>query len=197
MTAEGDNRVLFQKVSKETLALISKGKHTFPEVARSRGSSQPIDIASATLADLLWLFVEREKRQFLGLAADMQSKMASGAKLFDVWMGQMNDEIQAAALSLGSRIALQQSILVLELMARKYTNGAQDTTTQALLRDTLTLYALRRIEIDLPWFLINQVLTLQQGKEVTARVRALCQSIAPLSLALVQGSGTETAAHRI
>jgi len=189
MTAEGDNRVLFQKVAKETLALIQQKKHVFPAVARSRGDSQPIDIASASLQDLLWLFVEREKRQYLGLASDMARKMKAGAKLFDVWMGESNDEIQSAALSLGSRIALQQSIIVLESMGSKYKNGAQDTATQALLRDTLTLYALRRIEIDLPWYLLNEVLTLQQGKAVTARVRALCHSIAPLSLALVQGFG--------
>ncbi len=107
----------------------------------------------------------------------------------------MNDEIQSSALSLGSRIALQQSMIVLASMGQKYRNGEQDTATQNLLRDTLILYALRRIEIDLPWFLINEVLTLEQGKAVTIRVRTLCASIAPLSLALVQGFGIPESVH--
>jgi len=189
MTAEGDNRVLFTKVSKEVLGLISKGKHQFPSVARSRGDASPIDIASAPLSDLLWLFVERERQQFTELSTQMQSKMAAGAKLFDVWMYESNDEIQSAALSLGSRICLQQSIAVLDDMKRKYNNGAQDERTQALLAELIQLYAVRSIERDLTWFLTRRVLTLEQGQAVTARVRALCRRIAPLSLALVQGFG--------
>jgi acyl-CoA oxidase len=181
--------VLFTKVAKETLGLISKGKHTFPTVQRSRGDAQPIDIATATLADLLWLFVAREKAQFEELSAQMQSEMAKGKKLFDVWMYASNDEIQAAALSLGSRICLEQSIAVLAKMQRTYTNGAQDQRTHALLGDLLALYALRRIEVDLAWFLTRQVLSLEQGRAVTVRVRALCRHIAPYALSLVEGFG--------
>jgi acyl-CoA oxidase len=219
MTAEGDNRVLFQKVTKETLALLSKGKHKFPRIQRSKGDA-PIDIATATLEDLLWLCVEREKLQFTGLAGEMQTKIGGGAKLFDVsvrvreagkstainicaphivslccllsrisWMLESSDQIQAAALSLGSRIALEQSMIVLANMKKKYTNGAQDQRTQAVLADLLSLYALRRIELDLPWFLIQRVLTLEQGAAVTERVRTLCAKIAPVSLALVKGFG--------
>src|SRR4051794_9762077 len=81
MTAEGDNRVLLQKVAKETLALLSKGKHAFPEVA---ASSHPINIERADLNDLFALFVMREQSQLLELAEQMQSKMGAGKKLFDV-----------------------------------------------------------------------------------------------------------------
>jgi acyl-CoA oxidase len=189
MTAEGDNRVLFQKVSKETMALITKGKHTFPVIKRSNGDSNPIDISNAKLNDFLWLFVERERIQFTELITDMQNKLSSGKKLFDIWMYEENDQIQSAALSFGSRICLQQSLEIIDKMKQKYTNGTQDEKTQSLLTDTLILYALRRIEIDLPFFLINKILTLNQGKAVIERIRALCHSIAPFSLVLIQGFG--------
>ena len=104
-------------------------------------------------------------------------------------MFESSDEIQACALSLGSRIALQQSMRVLEKMKSKYTNGDQDRRTQAVLTDLILLYAWRRVEIDLAWFLTQKVLSLEQGVAVTARVRALCHAIAPHSLSLVKGFG--------
>ena len=189
MTAEGDNRVLFTKVTKESLAALAKGKHVFPKAVRSRGENAPIDIATATLQDLLWLFVERERLQLTSLAHTMQTKLAAGEKLFEIWMLESSDEIQAAAMSIGLRIALQQAIAVLASMKTKYTNGAQDQRTQAVLDDLIHLYALRRIEMDLPWFLTNRVLSIEQGAQVPQRVRALCKAIAPFALKLVQGFG--------
>ena len=73
------------QVTKETLALLSKGKHVFPSVRRSRGDSTPIDVSSATLDDLLWLFVERERLQLTSLGDAMAQKLGQGKKLFDVW----------------------------------------------------------------------------------------------------------------
>jgi len=46
-----------------------------------------------------------------------------------------------------------------------------------------------RDEIDLPWFLTSRTLDLSQATAVSDRVRALCKSIAPFALALVQGFG--------
>lgn len=190
-TAEGDNRVLFTKVAKEVLALIAKGKHQFPTVPLSGGGthSQSIAIETATLSDLLYLFVSRERQLFLQLGSELKAKMSTGQKLFDVWMLESSDLIQASATALGSRIVLQQSMEVLGGYAAKYHNGAQDVKTESVLRALLALYALRRIEIDLAWFLTSQTLTLAQGKAVSERVRALCKEIAPYALSLVQGFG--------
>lgn len=74
--------VSVRQVTKETLALLSKGKHKFPSVRRSRGDSAPIDIATATLDDLLWLFVERERMQLTSLREIMQQKLGQCAVAF-------------------------------------------------------------------------------------------------------------------
>lgn len=182
-------QVLFQKVTKEVLARLGKGQHEFPVVSRSRGDSAAIDIATCTLGDLLWLFVERERRQLTALAAALHQKLAGGSKLFDVWMLESSDEIQSAAMSFGSRVALQQSVLVLQRMGARYRNGAQDQRTQRVLTQLMQLYALRRIEIDLPWFLTTRTLDIEQGAAVSERVRQLCREIAPFALPLVKGFG--------
>jgi acyl-CoA oxidase len=181
-----DNRVLFTKVSKEVLALISKGKHIFPKITPS---STPLDISRASLSDCLSLFVEREKKLFFQLGADLKEKMASGKKLFDVWMLESSDTIQAAAFALGSRIVLQQSIAVVEKYGRTYQNGAQDQKTESVLRALMTLYAMRKIEQDLAWYLTSKTLSLEQGAAVSERVRVLCREIAPYALSLVKGFG--------
>ena len=51
---------------------------------------------------------------------------SGNSKLFDVWMLESSDEIQTVAMSFGSRVALQQSVAVLQRMAERYRNGAQD-----------------------------------------------------------------------
>ena len=182
-------QVLFQKVTKEVLARLGKGQHQFPTVARSRGASAPIDIATCTLSDLLWLFVERERLQLTALATSLHAKLSGGSKLFDVWMLESSDEIQSAAMSFGSRVALQQSAAVLQRMGERYRNGAQDQRTQRVLGQLLQLYALRRVELDLAWFLTTRTLDLAQGAAVAERVRALCRSLAPFALPLVKGFG--------
>lgn len=180
------HRVLFTKVSKETLSLIGKGKHVFPTVTPS---STPIDIANATLNDLLFLFVERERKQFTELQESLQKKMVEeGKTLFDSWMLESSDGIQASALALGSRVVLQQSIKALETYRSKY-KGQTDETTAKVLDMLFRLYALRRIEIDLPWYLTSRTLSLEQGSAVSEAVRQLCKSVSPYALSLAKGFG--------
>ena len=109
MTAEGDNRVLMQKVSKELLAALRRGAHPLEPVAL-----QP---AGADLADprtLLSIFKVREATRLLELAKRMQEKTGAGEKLFDVWMKQESDLVQAAAHAYGERVCLEQTIRTLE-----------------------------------------------------------------------------------
>jgi acyl-CoA oxidase len=43
----------------------------------------------------------------------MQAKMGKGAPLFDVWMGEESDTIQAAAKAYGERICFEQTLKVI------------------------------------------------------------------------------------
>lgn len=173
MTAEGDNRVLMQKVAKENLAFLAKGQFTFPETKTS-GASLTTDVP---LADLLHLFVAREKHVMFGLAGRMRSKMGSGKKLFDVWMKEESDGVQGTALCFGERIVLERFIEVIA--------GCKDAKNKAVLIDMCRLYALRKIEQDIGFFLVNNFFSTKEGKNVSDSVRALCAQLSCYSLDLV------------
>lgn len=90
MTAEGDNSVLTQKVSKELLAAVEKKKVVYPVIDYK--DSQNWDLSK--LENLLKLVKLREILQVQALSKHMQSKLSKGSKLFDVWMKEESDLIQ-------------------------------------------------------------------------------------------------------
>ena len=47
----------------------------------------------------------------------MASKMGKGKPLFEVWMGEESDTIQAAAKAYGERICFEQTLKVLETVS--------------------------------------------------------------------------------
>ena len=99
MTAEGDNSVLMQKVAKEHLAVLSK-----------KGFKNPIEIpANKDLTNqdyLLYILHEREMVLFKKLG----TKMASAGKegMFNTWMMEESDVIQAAARAFGDRLIAER-----------------------------------------------------------------------------------------
>ena len=176
MTAEGDNRVLMQKVSKELLAALRRGAHPLEPVAL-----QP---AGADLADpqtLLSIFKVREATRLLELAKRMQEKTGAGEKLFDVWMKQESDLVQAAAHAYGERVCLEQTIRTLE--------ANPDVPGRQVLQDLLRLYALSSLEDDLGQILTEGVVTLEQAKRIPDLARGLCHRLAPHAGTLVEGFG--------
>lgn len=91
MTAEGDNRVLMQKVCKEQLDRIRKGIDTFPDVTTSS-----TDIRDHAVMRML--LVLREQKLALEIGSALQKGLASGKSIFEVWMGQKSDAIQAFSM---------------------------------------------------------------------------------------------------
>lgn len=90
MTAEGDNRVLMQKVAKELLDRVRTKKHVIPEV-----TAPSLDQEKVTCAKYLYsLLVAREKNLIKTLGVSLAQCEKNG-DLFDVWMKQESDNIQA------------------------------------------------------------------------------------------------------
>merc|ERR1719423_335381 len=90
MTAEGDNSVLMQKVAKERLAVFKPTKLTPPG---------PADLES--LSYLHYLLRFRENKLFGDLG--MKLMKAGKAGMFDTWMMQESDAVQASARSFAER----------------------------------------------------------------------------------------------
>jgi len=179
MTAEGDNRVLMQKVTKELLTFLRNGKYSFP----STSAPASLSFETATLNDLFHLFVKREKALLNSLANKLQSKMGAGSTLFDVWMKEESDLVQAVANAYGHRICLEQCIKVLAL------KELHERSIQQILTSIFTLYALRCIERDILDFISTGILTSNQVGQLGGVICKLCEQLAPKSLKLVDAFG--------
>eukprot|EP01097_Dermamoeba_algensis_P004280 TRINITY_DN2823_c0_g1_i1.p1 TRINITY_DN2823_c0_g1~~TRINITY_DN2823_c0_g1_i1.p1 ORF type:complete len:509 (-),score=163.97 TRINITY_DN2823_c0_g1_i1:163-1689(-) len=181
MTAEGDNRVLMQKVSKEILDIFTK--------LMTKGAPAPQTPLAKELAELmrlkdfsgekkltdvnylLHLLKQREAKLFTQLGKALMVKTSQEKKpLFEVWMREESDLIQGAASAFGERKWLQVSLENLS------SSKALDQSSQSVLSDVVRLYALDCIQRDLGWFLSEQVLPVDQGKRVAELIRDLCLS---------------------
>jgi len=191
-TAEGDNSVLMQKVAKEHLGLFKP--HT---------DAAPANLDLSNPNHLEYLLKARENLQYTNLRKKMAGAMLYtkvgksmpgmlkpiGEKLqekgiFNTWMLQEQDLIQAFAKSYADRIICEA---FKETMAGKY--GAVHPSLEGVLHEVLTLHLLSTIEKDLPTFMEHGLLNPGQGKQVIELSQQMCEDLAPKSLALAEAFG--------
>ncbi len=107
MTAEGDNKVLMQKVVKDILTHQRKGKHEMPYVKKSvlKTIQNLDDITSFN--SLKTLIYAREAFEIKNITNRLKNLIFEEQKKFyDVWMFELNEEIQSLAESFGERYFL-------------------------------------------------------------------------------------------
>jgi acyl-CoA oxidase len=113
----------------------------------------------------------------------MQTKIASeGQPLFDVWMKQESDTIQALARAHGERIVLEEFKKVVD-----NANGQ----AKVVLHTLFQLYALNTIEGHLSWYLLNSVINIKNGQQVSNLVRSLVNQLSPISQQVVDALGVD------
>lgn len=111
MTAEGDNRVLMQKVVKDILADAQKGIHDFPEMTQCPKREIPNKSSITDFETLKNLIFYKEIVEIKTFGKLLQKKiMEEGQAFFDVWMYQVSDEIQSLATAFGHRYMLQGAL---------------------------------------------------------------------------------------
>lgn len=178
VTAEGDNRVLFQKVAKE----LSTAARAVPAV-QARMRTQPPAVRSAaalcSLPTLQQLFTAREGRLLSQLTQRMRG-LGSGEEVFEVWMKQESDLVQATATAYAEREVLEACMRGI---------GKAAPNLRGVLTTLTILYAMRRIEVDLALFLSEGLLPPESAGWVPSHVRALCKQLGPLCLQLVDAFG--------
>lgn len=168
ITAEGDNRVLFQKAAKELMA--SAG--TTATKHRLAASSQPMHISDPSafncLDTLRNLFLIREGKTLTKLMSAMQGAGSTAPDVFDAWMYQESDTVQACTQAFGEREVLDASISAL-----------QNTSPQlhSILKDIILLYALSRTEVDLAWFMCEGLISPSSGSALQDMARDLCRRV--------------------
>lgn len=179
MTAEGDNSVLMQKVAKELVTLLQKGQLNFNHVANPKDAAS-WDITS--LDSLYKLFQLREAGLFKELASAMQTKIGGGKPLFEVWMGEESDTIQAAAKAYGERICFEQTLKAIASV----TGGAK-----AILETLLRLWGLSMVDQYLAWYMTRGLVSQQTALKVPQHVRDVVAIVGQNSLAMSDIMGVD------
>lgn len=183
ITAEGDNRVLMQKVAKELLTMQS-----WPDVAsrlaaaaaEGPGLSAALPASGRVgLPELRRLLVVREGRLLRALAA--ATRLAGGGDLFDVWMKQQSDLVQATAQAFGERDVLDACLKALA--------DVRDTEARAVLERLVQLYATCCVEAELGWYLSQELMSPRTGAGIPDWVRQQCADLSPHAASLVDGFG--------
>ncbi|KAJ3227525.1 hypothetical protein HK099_001676 [Clydaea vesicula] len=170
ISAEGDNSVLIQKVAKELMAAVQKGTMSY-------GKGNPWD-GGFCLKGLVGLIFLREQLLLKKLAESMQSKMAKGENLFEIWMRQESDTIQALGKSFGERICAQA-------LAEKV-NQNPDLTELIKVGE---MYCLHSIKENLSLYLQLRILTVEKSEEVVSLFASKVKEVAKFSLKLVDYIG--------
>lgn len=168
ITAEGDNRVLFQKAAKELIASI----RTKSVQTRLQQGSRPPKIADQktliSLEILRSLFVVREARKLRMIADIMAGVGKSQPDIFDAWMYNESDAVQGCTQAFGEREVLDACI-------RAYNTSSGDL--KAILLDITSLYALKRLEDDLSWFICQDLIPQTVARQVPDIVRNRCRKV--------------------
>merc|ERR1712141_542361 len=166
MTAEGDNSVLMQKVAKERLPVLKKNSFKNP-------IQMPSEKKFTNSNYLLYILNERENILFKTLG----EKMATAGKeaMFNTWMMEESDVIQAAARAFGDR-------LIAERFAHTLT--VCDSELEPILKKIFHLYMVFTVEKNLANLLILGIVKPDQVGDVKQAVVKLCQDLGPYALSL-------------
>ncbi|CAG8527122.1 14127_t:CDS:10 [Cetraspora pellucida] len=179
MTAEGDNSVLMQKVSKELLADVQSGALKLPRIPGAE-HAQRWDIRS--LDNQLKLFNLREQALIKELSTNMAMNTAKGSSIFEVWMLRESDTVQALAKAHGHRIVLEQVVLTLQ----KLKGGSH-----WLVHNIGCLYALNIIDTNLAWYITKNLISVETASKVQPLIRELVAELAPLSMKIIDTLGVD------
>jgi len=192
ITAEGDNRVICQKVSKELLETADfdqVGKHlklrSKPlSIQHSVNYLQTDDVTSTEW--LLKLFKSRENFLMNELAGRMFMANSNGQSLFETWMKHESDNVQALATAWGENMAIEQF--------DKGIKSAKESL-QPTLRKMFNLYALDRVLADGLFYMENGIINAEQSQKMSAEVRRLCHELGKDALDLTKGFGIPDHMH--
>jgi acyl-CoA oxidase len=194
ITAEGDNRVIQQKVSKELLDSVDPqqvGIHLKlrQKTLAEQHSSNHLSTNDVTSTEwLLKLFARREQFQLNELAGSMFLATKQQKKsIFDAWMLEQSDNVQALATSYGEQIAVQQFDKAIRERAHP---EIKDT-----LRNLFTLYALDRVHSDGVFFLQNGIINAEQSAQINREIQRLCNELGRDALDLTAAFGIPDHMH--
>jgi acyl-CoA oxidase len=193
ITAEGDNRVIQQKVSKELIELADQEKVTEHMKLRSEPLNIQQEINYIPTEDVLnsnWhlKLIKSREQYFLNELAGKMFLARLNSNLFDSWM-QETDLVQSLATSYGECIALEQFNLAIENLT------IENADLKPILRKLSDLYALDRIQIWGSFYLIHGFIKSELFQSVQAEFQNLCSDLGKRALELTKAFGIPDHLH--
>ena len=185
MTAEGDNRVLMQKIVKDVLADDQQETHDAPKLTMCPVRQIPALESVADFETLKNMIFYRETAEIDAMKKLLQKKiMEEGKPFFDVWMYEVSDEIQSFAQAFGERFMLQGALKTIE--------GSSHAGVKDLLTRSTFLYMLALVHKDQDWYMMNGVLSTAAAQKLSEQLDAEVKSFAPLINTATEGLGLLT-----
>ena len=188
ITAEGDNAVLMQKVSKELLGLEKNksltilGHYLYNKIPSFFKQSLVGIKFNKKLKNSIQLKLLKFKKDTIlsTLAINLKNVKSKEATVYEEWMYNQSDEIQLLAKS-------YFDYKVLSICDKYQKNAHKDI--QPLIKDIKTLYFLSTIETNMSWYLTNGVLSRNEAKRITKLSKKYCKTISQKALLICKAFG--------
>ena len=165
ITAEGDNRVLMQKVAKELLGEMPSMEWS----AAKRHACKPR--GSLGLHDLEGLLSARYSLLHAQLFEAMAG--AKGEAVFEVWMRKESDLVQQMAEAFGEHLVMQQTVAAITRVG-----GGHAARAQELLECVATLFALESVSKNLSWYMLANMVDARVAKDIPRQMDAMTKTLA-------------------
>jgi acyl-CoA oxidase len=176
MTAEGDNRVLMQKIVKDILADMQKDLHKAPKLTKCPKREIPAQESVGDLQTLINLVYYREVAETKAMTEVLQQKiMNEGKKFYDVWMYEVCDNIQAMALAFAERFALEAAMSKFHDL----TVGLNDVGARNVLIKCVKLHCLLYVKENLGWYLVHGVISQKAAQALDGEFQAAVKDLLP------------------
>ena len=174
-------------MAKELLGLMTWAPHAARikrgEEAAAELTSRPLSTSSQIISarSLLLLLQARETKllQSLSRAMAAATKKGGDEDYFDEWMKRQSDIVQAAALAFAEREVYESCLRAVE---------AAPASIKHVLSSLVQIFALRAIEIDLPFLIGEGLLPAIAGKVVPDAVRTAVAAVTQLEAQAVVDS---------
>ena len=176
ITAEGDNKVLMQKVVKDILSDVRKKRHDNVKFSQKDFKAmKELTSLSGNLEALRDLIYMREGVEIKSMIDTLKKQVIEKEKkFFNVWMSDVNDEIQSLAESFGERYFLQNA-----WKAYEYLGSSHNTGTRTLLAQILRMHMVDYLRDNISFYIVNDLISKEAAKELVDSFDQVVKDFAP------------------
>lgn len=192
MTAEGDNRVLWQKASKELTSIFASPYYDALNRDWQKHKTAKCSFKTQLLKDnILGLFSRREILKLQKLCTKLAAAGNQRKKIFDVCMMEEAELFQGVAEAFSERCAIEALATIAEkptafISETRPLTDSEDPMLRPILESLMKLYACSCIEKDAAWFCAQGELQSEDFMAVREEKNRIIEDLSPCMGSLVE-----------